>query len=227
VDAVLKLLDKDEDGKVTAEEFESVGLDGLPNFDDLGAEGHHYDIESGNYFPHIFNAPYLVIIMFQNFSFITKVRNLKFTSRLHLELIWPELFHSTPETQTDEAYNHPEDIEHFAHHDAIERSEAEKEAKFQGISVEEVLEAQHQAARSSQKSAEPDPQNDQAPPAQDPLAPPIPKVPRTRPPGKEEANIKSGLAAGANSKPLEWGQGDAGYKTPKSPVDRMRYGSLS
>ena len=31
------------------EEFKVVGLDGLPNFDDLGAEGHHYDVESGMY----------------------------------------------------------------------------------------------------------------------------------------------------------------------------------
>jgi hypothetical protein len=47
VSTVLKLLDRNGDGKVTLEEFESVGLDGLPNFDDMGAEGHHYDIESG------------------------------------------------------------------------------------------------------------------------------------------------------------------------------------
>jgi nucleobindin len=40
-------LDKNEDGKVTPEEFEAVGLEGLPSFDDMGAEGHHYDIESG------------------------------------------------------------------------------------------------------------------------------------------------------------------------------------
>ena len=26
-----------------------MGLDGLPNFDQLGAEGHHYDVESGPY----------------------------------------------------------------------------------------------------------------------------------------------------------------------------------
>lgn len=35
------------DGQVTPEELEKVGLDGLPNFNDLGAEGHHYDVESG------------------------------------------------------------------------------------------------------------------------------------------------------------------------------------
>ena len=47
VNTVLSLLDKDGDGKVTMEEFKAVGLDGLPNFEDLGAEGHHYDVESG------------------------------------------------------------------------------------------------------------------------------------------------------------------------------------
>jgi hypothetical protein len=47
VNAILNLLDKNKDGVVSVEEFEAVGLDGLPNFDDLGAEGHHYDVESG------------------------------------------------------------------------------------------------------------------------------------------------------------------------------------
>lgn len=49
MNTVLSLLDKNGDGKITIEEFKAVGLDGLPNFEDLGAEGHHYDIESGAY----------------------------------------------------------------------------------------------------------------------------------------------------------------------------------
>lgn len=44
---VLRLLDVNKDGKVSIEEFETVGLNGLPNFDHMGAEGHHYDVESG------------------------------------------------------------------------------------------------------------------------------------------------------------------------------------
>ncbi len=55
----------------------------------------------------------------------------------------PEKYHSTPETQTDESYIHPEDIEHFSHHEKIERVEAERLAKFQGISVEDVLKYQN------------------------------------------------------------------------------------
>lgn len=47
VSTVLKKLDKNRDGIITLEELEAVGLDGLPSFDELGAEGHHYDVESG------------------------------------------------------------------------------------------------------------------------------------------------------------------------------------
>ena len=46
---MLDLVDKDKDGRISLEEFKAVGLDGLPNFDELGAEGHHYDVESGAY----------------------------------------------------------------------------------------------------------------------------------------------------------------------------------
>jgi hypothetical protein len=46
---VLNLVDKNKDGRISLEEFKAVGLDGLPNFDELGAEGHHYDVESGAY----------------------------------------------------------------------------------------------------------------------------------------------------------------------------------
>jgi nucleobindin len=46
---ILNLMDKDGDGIVSLEEFEQVGYMGLPNFDDMGAEGHHYDVESGTF----------------------------------------------------------------------------------------------------------------------------------------------------------------------------------
>jgi hypothetical protein len=44
-------MDKDKDGKITLSEFEAAGLVALPSFEDLGAEGHHYDVESGAYQP--------------------------------------------------------------------------------------------------------------------------------------------------------------------------------
>ena len=49
VNTVLSLVDKNKDGRISLEEFKTIGLDGLPNFDELGAEGHHYDVESGGY----------------------------------------------------------------------------------------------------------------------------------------------------------------------------------
>ena len=42
-------MDKDGDEMVSLEEFEAAGIEALPNFDDLGAHGHHYDVESGTF----------------------------------------------------------------------------------------------------------------------------------------------------------------------------------
>ena len=135
-----------------------------------------------------------------------------------------EEFHSTPETQTDESYNHPEDIEHFAAHEAIERIEAEKEAKYQGISVDEAL-AQH----------EPQEGKDTAPPETDPqfvaqpgggepakVQSPNPKVTRLTPPEKQEPAVKYREASKQRGNQAEWGAGDDGYKPPRSPSDKMR-----
>ncbi len=48
-----------------------------------------------------------------------------------------ELYHNTPETQTDEAYNHKEDLEHFAHHEKIEQEEERRERKAEGLPTRE------------------------------------------------------------------------------------------
>jgi len=201
VNSVLQLLDLDGDGRVSPEELEKVGLDGLPNFNDLGAEGHHYDVESEFF--------------------------------LHHE----EQYHSTPDTQTDESYNHPEDVEHFAHHEAIERQEAEREAKFQGISVEELVKAQ-KAAEAQARLASPLPSSTftplHAPPAPIPAhphdeqivpVPPVespPKVTRLTPPEKQDPSIRFKDASSEAAKKGEWGTGEAGYKAPTNPGDRMR-----
>ncbi|OBZ78643.1 hypothetical protein A0H81_01274 [Grifola frondosa] len=193
VNTVLKLLDKDKDGKISMEEFAAVGLDGLPNFDDLGAEGHHYDVES-EFFLHHEGSP------------------LRYALLLSLT-IFPEEFHSSPETQTDESYTHPEDIEHFAHHEQIEHQEAEREAKFQGISVEEAL-AQHEPHDEPAADNQPEPEVDTPPPASGG----IPKIKRPVPP---EAQDPAQRFADAKSDG-EWGAGTGGYKPPKSPSDRLR-----
>jgi len=168
---VLNLVDQNRDGKISPEEFEAVGLDGLPNFDSMGAEGHHYDIESEFF--------------------------------LHHE----EEFHSTPETQTDESYNHPEDLEHFAHHEAIERKEAEKEAAYQGISVEEAL-----------LSHEPPKEQGGAPVE----GAEKPKVTRVTPPEKQDPSVKFKNAKNEAESKGEWGTGSEGYKPPTNPGDKMR-----
>ena len=49
VRTVLQNVDKNRDGKITPQELEEAGLNSLPNFKELGAEGHHYDIESGQF----------------------------------------------------------------------------------------------------------------------------------------------------------------------------------
>ncbi|KAG6817585.1 hypothetical protein H0H87_006962 [Tephrocybe sp. NHM501043] len=193
VDTVLKTLDLDNDGRVSAFELKTVGLDGLPNFDNLGAEGHHYDVESEFF--------------------------------LHHE----EQFHSTPETQTDESYNHPEDLEHFAAHESIERAEAEKEAKFQGITVDEVLkEHEHvdtppaTTPEHNDSEAAVHPHGEQieaVPPAQEP---PVPKVTRTPPPEKQDPSIRFKGASAEAKRKGEWGTGEDGYKAPREASDKMR-----
>lgn len=113
---------------------------------------------------------------------------------------------------------HAEDLEHFAHHEQIEHQEAEREAKFQGISVEEALKqhdpeqqpVQLQPGEGHQETINNDPSG--ASTAS------IPKFTRT-PPEDPIARFQKAKAEAGNE---EWGAGDAGYKPPKSPSDRMK-----
>jgi hypothetical protein len=117
----------------------------------------------------------------------------------------PEKYHSTPETQTDESYNHPEDIEHFSHHQAIEKIEAEREAKFQGISTEELLK--------HVKDAEEEAKRDPSPKQIVRIIPPEKRDPETR--------FKDAQSEGALKG--EWGSGEAGYKAPIDASDKLRW----
>ncbi|KAI0031254.1 hypothetical protein K488DRAFT_52491 [Vararia minispora EC-137] len=163
VDTILRNMDKDGDGTVSLVEFEAAGLVGLPNFEELGAHGHHYDVESGELLP---------------------LSNETFE------------YHSTPETQTDESYVHPEDIEHFSHHEDIERIEAEREAKFAGISVEEAL-AQH-----------------------DPEKQPPRKV--RKPVEDIDPAVRFREAKAESEKLGTWGEGEGGFRPPSTPNEKMR-----
>ncbi|KIR58111.1 hypothetical protein I314_06076 [Cryptococcus bacillisporus CA1873] len=109
VGKVLEALDKNQDGRISLEEFLAGGTEGLPSFEGYKDLGHHYDEES-EYF-------------------------------LHHE----ELYHSTPETQTDESYTHPEDILHFQHHAEIEDEEDARERRFEGLPPTADLTKDHTA----------------------------------------------------------------------------------
>lgn len=133
-----------------------------------------------------------------------------------------EQFHSTPETQTDESYTHPEDIEHFQHHEHIEREEAEREAKFAGLSVEEILAAQAAAEAAAQHMGSGETPQQQTGGSQQAIPPPAgsrPPVVRVPPPEKQDPAVKY---AGEKPDRDDWGTGEKGYKTPKDASERMR-----
>jgi nucleobindin len=137
------------------------------------------------------------------------------------------MYHNTPETQTDESYNHPEDLEHFAHHEAIERKEAEKEAAYQGITVEEAL-AQHE--HDGEPIPKPDagqvPLNEGGAPAHphddqgdERLAPKYTRMPK---PEKVDPVQKYVDAKKGSQSQEQWGEGSGGYKIPKGPGEKLR-----
>ncbi|KAH9929731.1 uncharacterized protein B0H18DRAFT_995999 [Fomitopsis serialis] len=192
VRTVLEKLDKDKDGKISLKEFLDVGLDGLPNFDKLGAEGHHYDVESEFF--------------------------------LHHE----EEFHSTPETQTDESYTHPEDLEHFAAHEKIEHEEAEREARFQGISVDDALKQHepHPDDKAQQPVQVPSSTDDNTtagdPAVDDPALQPDKAGPASRSSRGTSRRTRTPRAYQNAKGSGQWGEGGSGYAAPKAPSERLK-----
>jgi len=198
VEAVLKAIDKNGDGVISAAELRQVGLDGLPDFSAMGAEGHHYDVESEFY--------------------------------LHHE----EVYHSTPETQTDESYNHPEDLAHFEHHERIELEEENKERAYQGLkpldklpeddAVPDAPESKtplEEAAEDAAAAADPNhitPMDGQGHVVPE-LDRPNPRYTRQPKPAEGVDVLKA--AEEAKSQP-GYGEGPDGYKRPKSTNDKLR-----
>ena len=97
-------------------------------------------------------------------------------------------------------------MEHFSQHEAIERKEAEREAKFQGVSVEEILKAQENV-----NAQIPSPDGSQAP------LKPVKRVPENQDP---LVRFKNAQSEGARKG--EWGTGEDGYKPPTEASDKMR-----
>jgi nucleobindin len=96
-------------------------------------------------------------------------------------------------------------LEHFAQHEAIERKEAEREAKFQGVSVEEILKAQENV-----NAQIPNPDGSQTPLKS------VKRVPT------EDPLVKFKNAQSEGARKGEWGTGEDGYKPPTEVGDKMR-----
>lgn len=97
-------------------------------------------------------------------------------------------------------------MEHFAQHEAIERKEAEREAKFQGVSVEEILKAQEMV-----DAQKPNPDGSQ-----------VPLKPVKRVPESQDPLVKFKNAQSEGARKGEWGTGEDGYKAPTEAGDKMR-----
>ena len=95
-------------------------------------------------------------------------------------------------------------MEHFAQHEAIERKEAEREAKFQGIPVEEILKMQEEAMNAQKQ------------------IPDESQVPLKVVPGNQDRLEKFKNAQSEVARKAEWGTGEDGYKPPTEPSDKMR-----
>lgn len=100
-------------------------------------------------------------------------------------------------------------MEHFAQHEAIERKEAEREAKFQGVTVDEILKVQ-----ANLNAQQPNPDGSQAPVSK--------PVNRILPPEKQDLLVKFKNAQSEGARKGEWGTGEGGYKPPTEAGDKMR-----
>ena len=133
-----------------------------------------------------------------------------------------EQFHSTPETQTDESYNHAEDLEHFAHHERIEREEAEREAKYQGITVDEAL-AQHEPHEHDEpKQPEAHQQQEQEQVILNPHDDQHNDEPAAEPFKDPVERLRGAAKAASSAKTTEEFAGSEGAFRPRNPTDRRK-----
>ena len=101
-------------------------------------------------------------------------------------------------------------MEHFAQFQDIERKEAEREAKYQGVPVELILRAQENLIN-AQKS---NPDRSQAPFKS---VKPVKLVPEN-----QDILEKRNDAQSEGAHKGEWGTGEAAYKPPTQAIDKMR-----
>jgi len=106
-------------------------------------------------------------------------------------------------------------MEHFAQHESIERKEAEREAKFQGVTVEEILKLQEEAVAAAAAAAAASQETQKTVPVSKPVT-------RVTPPEKQEPAVKYKDAGTVGARKGEWGTGEAGYKPPTEPGEKLR-----
>lgn len=99
-------------------------------------------------------------------------------------------------------------MQHFAEHEAIELKETEREAQFQGLTVEELTEALKKAAADEAAAAKKVASNK--------------PVTRVTPPEKQDPEVKYKDAKTEGDRKGEWGTGSGGYKPPTDAGDKLR-----
>lgn len=157
-----------------------------------------------------------------------------------------EMYHNTPDTQTEDSYVHPEDIAHFAHHEDIEREEEDRIRKAQGLPPTDpnkpldeqteqpdhdekeaaMFERQRAQFLSEQGMQQPEQQQVFAPASDDDAA-------DNNISQEEKARMERSRSAQEQARKLKdqsrqaaergaWGEGGEGFKKPKDKVDRLR-----
>lgn len=116
-----------------------------------------------------------------------------------------ELYHSTPETQTDESYTHPEDLEHFAHHEQIEAVEDSRAQAFLEAESETHADLPHEA-----------------PPSTSGVKATSDKVIESKPPSVA-ARLGGVKLEAQDDRP--YGEGEAGFARPRTEREKLRKGT--
>ena len=146
---MLLTFDLNKDGVITLNELEEVGLDRMPNFDNIGAEGHHYDVESGTSVRLLASLPSINIrtefFLHHEGSRISHAGS----TDLMISLPTQKNTITRPRRRRMSHITIPKTLSTFPHHEGIEKDEMERLAKFQGISVEELAKYQGRPAEAN------------------------------------------------------------------------------
>lgn len=136
------------------------------------------------------------------------------------------------QTQTDEAYNHPEDIAHFATHEQLESKEEARARKYMEAETETHADAAHDAAvhdsaadaaQHASEKREKMVEEQEAKEALRAREAGESKVEPRQPTAREELRKERAEAEASGVAP--YGEGEDGYKRPRTRQERMRKGT--